>query len=75
MSISGLVVPAATPRDIVRKISADVRKALESPELKTRMAALGMDPAPTTPEAFDGFIRSEIAKWADVVKSSGMKLD
>ncbi|MBM3538112.1 MAG: tripartite tricarboxylate transporter substrate binding protein [Alphaproteobacteria bacterium] len=76
LSLSGLVVPAATPRDIVRKIHADVRKALENSELKTRMGGLGMDPAASdTPEEFDRFIRSEIAKWADVVKSSGMKLD
>lgn len=76
LSLSGLVVPAATPREIVRKINADVRKALENTELRTRMAGLGMDPAaPSTPEEFDGFIRSEIAKWADVVKTSGMQLD
>lgn len=75
MSISGLVVPSGTPRDIVRKINADVTKALQNPELKTRMASVGMDPNPSTAEQFDAFIRSEIAKWADVVKSSGMKLD
>lgn len=75
MSISGLVVPSGTPRDIVRKISADVGKALQSAELKERMAKVGMEPEPTTPEAFDKFIRDEIAKWAEVVKSSGMKLD
>ena len=76
MSISGLVVPAATPRDIVRKIHADVRKALDVPELKTRMGGLGMDAAASaSPEEFDNFIRGEIAKWAEVVKSSGMELD
>jgi tripartite-type tricarboxylate transporter receptor subunit TctC len=76
LSLSGLVVPAATPRDIVRKIHADLRKVLENSELRTRMGGLGMEPAASsTPEEFDGFIRSEIAKWADVVKSSGMKLD
>jgi len=76
MSLSGLVVPAATPRDIVRKIHADVRKVLEVPELKARMGGLGMDAVGSaSPEEFDGFIRSEIAKWAEVVKSSGMQLD
>jgi len=76
MSISGLVVPAATPRDIVRKIHADVRKVLDVPELKTRMGGLGMDAAASgSPEEFDAYIRSEIAKWAEVVKSSGMQLD
>jgi tripartite-type tricarboxylate transporter receptor subunit TctC len=76
MSISGLVMPAATPRDIVRKIHADVRKVLDIPELKTRMGGLGMDAAASiSPEDFDAFIRSEINKWAEVVKSSGMELD
>ena len=60
----------------MRKINADVRKVLENSELKTRMGGLGMDPASSaSPEEFDGFIRAEIAKWADVVKQSGMQLD
>ncbi len=76
MSISGLVMPAATPRDIVRKVHADVRKVLDIPELKTRMGGLGMEAtASGSPEEFDAFIRAEIAKWAEVVKSSGMQLD
>jgi len=76
MSISGLVMPAATPRDIVRKVHADVRKVLDIPELKTRMGGLGMDAvASASPEEFDSFIRAEISKWAEVVKSSGMQLD
>ena len=76
MSISGLVMPAATPRDIVRKVHADVRKVLDIPELRTRMGGLGMDAAASgSPEEFDAFIRAEIAKWAEVVKTSGMQLD
>jgi tripartite-type tricarboxylate transporter receptor subunit TctC len=74
-SIAGLVVPAGTPRDIVNRISAAVNQALRSPDLRERMAALGMEPAPTTPEQFDQLIRSEIDKWSKVVKASGMKLD
>jgi tripartite-type tricarboxylate transporter receptor subunit TctC len=74
-SIAGLVVPGATPRDTVNKINAAVNEALRSPELRERMSAIGMEPAPNTPEQFDQFIRSEIAKWSEVVKASGMKLD
>ena len=74
-SIAGIVVPSATPRDIVSRINAAVRQALETPELRERMQGVGMEPAPTTPEQFDQFIRGEIAKWADVVKASGMKVD
>jgi tripartite-type tricarboxylate transporter receptor subunit TctC len=74
-SIAGLVVPSATPRDVVNRINAAVNEALRTPELRERMSAVGMEPAPNTPEQFDQFIRSEIAKWSEVVKTSGMKLD
>ena len=74
-SIAGLVVPSATPRDIVNRINAAVTQALNTPELRERMQGVGMEPAPTTPEQFDQFVRTEITKWADVVKTSGMKVD
>ncbi len=75
LSISGLVVPSATPRALVHKISADVNKALQDPDLRKRMGEVGMEPSGDTPEQFDAFIRSEIAKWAPVVKAAGLKLD
>jgi tripartite-type tricarboxylate transporter receptor subunit TctC len=74
-SIAGVVAPSATPREIVRRIGADIGKALQSPDLKARMAEVGMEPAPMTPEQFDAFIRTEIEKMAKVVKSSGARVD
>lgn len=74
-SINGIVVPSATPRNIVQKLSADINKALQSPALIERMEQMAMEPAGSTPEQFDAFIRSEIDKWATVVKSSGAKAD
>ena len=75
LSISGVVVPSATPREIVRKASADINRALASPDLAERMAQQGMEPSGNTPEQFDAFIRAEIEKWSTVVKASGAKRD
>jgi tripartite-type tricarboxylate transporter receptor subunit TctC len=71
----GVVAPSATPRDVVRKLGADFAKALDSPEVKGKLAGLGMVAVGSTPEQFDAFIRSEIVKWAEVVKGAGAKAD
>jgi tripartite-type tricarboxylate transporter receptor subunit TctC len=74
-SVFGAVVPSGTPREVVHKISADLAKALQSPEIRARMAQIGLTPVGDTPEQFDAFIRVEIDKWAKVVKASGATLD
>jgi tripartite-type tricarboxylate transporter receptor subunit TctC len=74
-SVFGAVVPSGTPREVVKKISADMAKALQSPEVKARMADIGLTPVGNSPEEFDAFIRTEIDKWAKVVKASGATAD
>lgn len=75
LSITGVVVPSATPRPLVHKISEDINAALKSPELRERMAGVGMEPAGDTPEQFDAYIKQEIEKWAPVVKEAGLKVE
>jgi tripartite-type tricarboxylate transporter receptor subunit TctC len=70
----GLFAPAATPRHIVEKISADVRDALLLPEAKQRLAEQGAEPEPNTPEAFASFVNVDIAKWLNLAHSTGIKL-
>jgi tripartite-type tricarboxylate transporter receptor subunit TctC len=71
----GLVAPAATPRDIITKLNHAFVAALQSPETKTRFAALMAEPVATTPEEFGAFMKAELAKYAKVVKLSGAKVD
>jgi len=71
----GLVVPAATPRDMVNKLNKAFVDALASPEVKSRFAALMAEPTPTTPEQFDAFLKRERIKYQSIVKLSGAKVD
>jgi hypothetical protein len=66
---NGLLAPAGTPQDVVAKLNAEVKKALEVPEVKERFAAQGFGAAWSPPEQY-AFIQSELAKWAKVVKAS-----
>jgi tripartite-type tricarboxylate transporter receptor subunit TctC len=74
-SWGGIVVPVRTPKAIVVKLNAEINKALQSPALKERYAAIEADPVGGTPEQFAAFVGKETVKWADVVKKSGAKLD
>lgn len=74
-SLFGFIVPAGTPRPIVQKIQADSAKVLALPDVRERLAALGLEPVGSTPEQFDAFVRAEIAKWAKLVKANNIKAD
>jgi tripartite-type tricarboxylate transporter receptor subunit TctC len=71
----GIMAPSGTPREIVAKLNAQINLALNSPELKSRLANEGAIAAPTTPEAFGQHIASELARWKPVIQSGGIKAD
>ena len=70
---NGLLVAAGTPRALIARINKDVVAALVSPDLKDILFKQGLDAAPESPEAFGAYLRSELAKWAKVVKAAGIK--
>jgi tripartite-type tricarboxylate transporter receptor subunit TctC len=67
----GLLAPARTPRPIVQRLNAEVVKILKHPDVRRSLVELGLDPAPTTPEQFQAYMKSEIAKWAKIVRVAG----
>ena len=71
----GVVVPARTPHDIVVKLNADIRRVLQQPEFRERMAGQGVELVGSSPEEFARFIKSEVAKWGRVVKAAGAKVE
>ncbi|MEO8442283.1 MAG: tripartite tricarboxylate transporter substrate binding protein [Betaproteobacteria bacterium] len=69
----GVLAPAGTPRDIVMKLNAEMKKVLARPDVREKLAADGTVPVGNTPEEFGTHIKAEIARWAPVVKASGAK--
>jgi len=72
---TGVIGPARMPRTIVDKLNASINKAIASPVFIARFAQIGDEPAGGTPEDFAETIRRDSAKWAEVVKRSGAKID
>ena len=71
----GMLFPAGTPRAIVGKANAEINRVLKSPALAQRFAAVGLEPAGNTPEAFAKTIRSEIVKWRKVVQAAKIRVE
>jgi tripartite-type tricarboxylate transporter receptor subunit TctC len=71
----GLFAPAGTPPEIVRRWNAEVLRIMQSPEIQSRLPNEGARFYPKTPDQFATFVKSEIAKWAPVVKASGARVD
>lgn len=74
-SWNGLLVPAGTPKALVERLHAETVRIMKLPEVVERFAALGAEPAHSTPAEFSRFIADEIAKYAAIVKETGAKVD
>jgi tripartite-type tricarboxylate transporter receptor subunit TctC len=71
----GLYAPAGTPRPIVDKIAAEVKRILSDPQVVKTLANVGGEPAPMTPDAFAAYAKAERAKWAKVVVAAGAHIE
>lgn len=71
----GLVAPAGTLKAVTTKLQSSLHKALNTPEMKGRLAAQGIDGIASTPEQLTAHLREELAKWTAVVKAAGLKAD
>jgi tripartite-type tricarboxylate transporter receptor subunit TctC len=71
----GLFAPAGTPRPVVDKLAAEVKRILETPEVASSLEAVGAEPAAMPPDAFAAFTRTERAKWKELVSIAGVRVD
>jgi tripartite-type tricarboxylate transporter receptor subunit TctC len=74
-SWAAFVAPAGTPADMVARLSADIGKVLNQPEVKQKLFDAGAEAMPTTPDQFAKILRSEIVKWGKVVKAANIQAD
>lgn len=71
----GIAAPAKTPRTVIDKLNAEVKRILAEPDVKEKLATLAFTPVGDSPEHFAAYIKSEIAKWGKAVKESGARAD
>ncbi|MGZ5261007.1 MAG: Bug family tripartite tricarboxylate transporter substrate binding protein, partial [Burkholderiales bacterium] len=72
---NGLLAPAGTPRPIVNRLNEAVAQILKSPQAKERYANVGAEIRYDSPEEFQALIRSDVAKWAKVIRARGIRVD
>jgi tripartite-type tricarboxylate transporter receptor subunit TctC len=68
----GVLAPAATPRELIMRLNADLARAMSVPDIRERLGGEGAEPAVSTPEQFAAFIKAEIAQWTKVIKDAGI---
>lgn len=71
----GAVAPPATPRVLIERLHGEIKRALSSSDIRTRLAAEGSEIVATPPDAFSAFMRNDVEKWTRVVKQAGIRVD
>ena len=71
----GIIAPVGVPADVVNRLNAEINKALNDPAMRERMQADGTTVFTGTPEEFAALIKSDVARWADIVKKTGIRID
>ena len=69
----GVTAPAATPREIVQRLNAEIRRALADADLQQRFAELSLSVTPSSPEELDALIKSEAVRWGEVIHHAGIR--
>jgi tripartite-type tricarboxylate transporter receptor subunit TctC len=71
----GLLAPAKTPRELVDKVNAEVRRILDLADVRARLAQLGAAPAPNSPDQFTAYINADVAKWTKLITDLGIRME
>ena len=71
----GMVLPVGTPREVVARLHTEIVKAMNVPDVREKLIAQGTDPVGSTPQAFGAFMKSEMVKWAGVIKSANIRAE
>ena len=75
MSWNGMFAPAKTPRAIITKVHAEVVKALNSPDVRDKLVAMGSDPVASTSEEFSAYVKAELARWGKVIRDNNIRTE
>jgi len=73
--MQGVVVPAGTPKEIVKRLQNEIARIVALPDVVEKLTALGLEPVADTPEEFGAYIKSEIARWGDIIRRSSLKVE
>ena len=74
-SWQGVFAPAGTPVDVVKRLNTEIVKIINMPDVREKLVGLGAEPVGNTPDEFAALVKSEVVKWAAVVKQSGARVD